>query len=127
MKNIITLIFISSSFLQTAFSQTVTAAGLVKDEQGKPIPGAMISEFKSKPASATYTDSLGFFSFPIGVYAKLSIRCSGYNDTVINMADNKHISIILSKSKVGKHSNNTADNSDNPLIKKNLLQDAVST
>ncbi len=117
----ILLIILASSFIQTTFSQTITAAGTVKNEDGKPVSKAMVSEFKSKSASATYTDTLGFFSFPVGIYSKLSISCNGYNDTLVNMADKKNISIILSKSKAGRHSNNTADNPENPLINENLI------
>lgn len=114
--------------MKTPIGQTIMVGGTIKDKNGKLISGAMVSEFKSKSASATYTDSLGFFSFPVGVYSKLSISCNGYNDTLINIAGKKDISIVLSKSKNGKHSNNTeGDNSENPLINKNLLQDAVST
>lgn len=128
MKNLILLILLGGSFIQVTFSQTINASGTVKNENGKPVAGAMVSEFKSKSASATYTDTLGFFSFPVGVYSKLSISCNGYNDTLVNMADKRDILIILSRSKAGKHSNNTAsDNTENSLINKNLIQDAVST
>lgn len=127
MKNVI-LFLLASLFVQTTFSQTITAAGNIKNEEGKPIPRAMISEYKSKSASATYTDSLGFFSFRVGVYSKLSISCKGYNDTLINIAEKKDIPIVLSKLKNSDHSNNTTgDNNENSLINKNLLQDAVST
>lgn len=128
MKNLILLILFATLFIQVTFSQTITATGSVKNEEGKPISGAMVSEFRSKTASATYTDSLGFFSFRVSVYSKMNISCNGYNDTLINIAGKKDISIILSKSKNGKHLNNSAgDNTENSLINKNLMQDAVST
>jgi hypothetical protein len=121
-------IFVFLNIIKITTGQTITAAGSVKNEEGNPICGAMVSEFRSKTASATYTDSLGFFSFRVGVYSKMNISCNGYNDTLINIAGKKDISIILSKSKNGKHLNNSAgDNTENSLINKNLMQDAVST
>lgn len=124
---IIFLILSTSLLAQTTFSQSNSASGTVKDKNGNPIAAALVSEFKSDPAAATYTDSLGFFSFAVKKYAKLLISCEGYNDTLVNMNDKKDIFIILTKAKNVKHSNNVADNRENSLINKNLLQDAIST
>lgn len=126
MKNTFSLLFFALS-IQTSFSQNISASGSVKDENGKPISAALISEFKSDPAAATYTDSLGFFSFSIKRFSKLTVSCKGYNDTLVNINDNNNISIILTKVKSAKRLNNVSDNNENPLINKNLLQDAVST
>lgn len=121
------LLFMSVLFVQITFSQSITASGTVKNENGDPIPATLVSEFKSKPAAATYTDTLGFFSFSVGKFSKLSVSCKGYNDTLVNLTDKKNISITLSKAKTPQQSDNTAANADNSVINNNLLQDAVAT
>ena len=126
MKHLFVL-FLSASLIKTTLSQTITASGSVKDEAGDPVAAALVSEFKSDPAAATYTDSLGFFNFSIKKYAKIAVSCKGYNDTLVNINDNKNISVTLTKAKSVKRSADVSDNTENPLINKNLLQDAVST
>lgn len=114
--------------IEPVFPQSFTATGIVKDEAGNPVPAALVSEFKSKSASGAYTDSLGFFSLPVAAFSKLNIRCKGYNDTLVNIADKKSVVVILSKAKAVRRSADAAVNpDDNPLINKNLVQDAIST
>lgn len=109
-------------------AQTVAITGIIKNEEGNPVPSVLVQEKKSRLASAAYTDSLGFFRVQIDQYSKLSISCNGYNDTLVNVADKKKVLITLSKAKTVRHSNNASANADdNPLINKNLLQDAIST
>ncbi len=113
--------------IHSGFCQPITARGIVRNENGTPVQGALVSEFKAKSASATYTDSLGFFSLPLSQFAKLNISCNGYNDTLINVVNNQNALITLSASKTAMGTTKNTNSTDNSMVNKNLFEDAAST
>jgi hypothetical protein len=95
---------------QLVNAQSITASGTVKNEKGDAISSALVQESDSK--TATYTDSLGFFTLALNHTAPLIIVAKGYKDETITPKEN--LTVVL---KPGKSSAKALSLSDPDKIK----------
>jgi TonB-dependent SusC/RagA subfamily outer membrane receptor len=87
------LLLILFSF--SAFSQTSTVQGTVKDNSGKALPGVSI---KMKGSTNTaITDAVGKFSIQVSGKAKLQFSCEGYIAKIVNTKKKTTIDVVLVK------------------------------
>ncbi|MFL5774189.1 MAG: SusC/RagA family TonB-linked outer membrane protein [Flavisolibacter sp.] len=78
MKRIVTLIPMLMLFCALAFGQTRTVTGTVRDNTGKPVPFATITETGKK--NAVTADADGNFSIKVSENAKLTITAAGHEN-----------------------------------------------
>ncbi len=97
MKKIYTLtsLFAIAS-VHCAMAQSITASGTVKNEKGQAIASALIQETES--TTATYTDSLGFFTLPVKSSAALLVIAKGYKDEKVSPKENLVVVLKAGKS-----------------------------
>jgi hypothetical protein len=81
---------------QIASAQSITASGTVKNEKGDAVASALIQE--SNSSTATYTDSLGFFTIPVKSNVPLLISAKGYKDEKISPKENLLVVLKSGKS-----------------------------
>jgi hypothetical protein len=67
-------------------AQSITASGTVKNEKGEAVPSALVQEADTK--TATYTDSLGFFTLPLKNNSAIVVSAKGYKDEKVSPKDN---------------------------------------
>lgn len=71
---------------QYATAQSITASGTVKNEKGAAVAYALVQEADAN--TATYTDSLGFFTIPVKNSSSILVSAKGYRDEKVNAKDN---------------------------------------
>lgn len=77
-----------------AFSQAVVVKGKVKDENGKPVQGAIVKV--KQDTRAVVTDSLGRFSIQVTTQdAKLVVTMVGFEESEVKVAGKQELSIVL--------------------------------
>lgn len=79
----------------SAFSQTISISGTVKDAQGQPIPLAFIRD--AQHYYATYADSAGSFVIKADPSSILTAIAVNYNDINVKIDKNTHIDIVMIK------------------------------
>lgn len=77
---------------QLAFAQKVMVSGVIKNQEGSPLGGAVVKELDGGKVK---TDSAGFFKLAVTAPAKIGISCVGYRDTMINVTAAVELSITL--------------------------------
>jgi hypothetical protein len=85
MKKYILSAMVCVAAVQFVMAQSIT--GTVKNEKGEAVRSALIQE-EADTKTATYTDSLGFFSLPLKSNTALLVIAKGYQDEKVNAKDN---------------------------------------
>src|SRR5206468_2477778 len=89
MRKIVSLLAVLVLFCASAFAQTRSVSGTVRDEKGAPIPFATIVEAGTR--NATQADAGGAFTIKIGANSRLTISATGHDSQTIspngNLAD----------------------------------------
>jgi hypothetical protein len=98
-KSYILTAILSVVAIHASIAQSVTASGTVKDEKGKAVQSALVQEADTK--TATYTDSLGFFSLPLKDKVEIIVSAKGYKDEKVSLKDNVVVILKTGKSSIG--------------------------
>jgi hypothetical protein len=106
-----TLLCVAAAQLVTA--QSITATGTVKNEKGEAVRSALVQE-EDDTKTATYTDSLGFFSLPIKGNASLLVIAKGYKDEKISAKDN--VVVVLKPGKSSSKALSLTDPGKAPVV-----------
>src|SRR6266496_5202648 len=86
MRNTALLLSMLMLLCASAFSQTHTVSGVVRNDKGEPIPFATITETGTK--NATQADANGSFSIKVAQNSKLTISAAGHAPQTITPSDN---------------------------------------
>jgi len=81
MRKLASLLIVLMLLCTSAFAQTRTVSGVVKDEKGDPVPFATIQESGTK--NAAKADANGSFTIKIGQKSKLVITAAGHASQTI--------------------------------------------
>lgn len=79
----------------SAFSQTISISGTVKDAQGQPVPEAFVRD--AQHYYATYADSAGTFKLKADPASSLIAIAPGYTDTKVTIENKSVINIVMAK------------------------------
>lgn len=82
MRKLVTVFAMMLCFGIMAFAQTRTVKGVVKNEQGAPVPLATITETGTK--NAVTADDNGNFVIKIGTNSKITISATGYSPITLS-------------------------------------------
>src|SRR6266496_699921 len=85
MRNTALLLSMLMLLCASAFSQTHTVSGVVRNDKGEPIPFATITETGTK--NATQADANGSFSIKVAQNSKLTISAAGHAPQTITPSD----------------------------------------
>lgn len=105
MKKTILSTILCVAAAQFANAQAITASGTVKNQKGDAVASALIMESDSK--TATYTDSLGFFTIPIKSNGTILVSAKGYQDEKVTPKEN--IVVVLKPGKSAFKGANLSD------------------
>ena len=75
--------------------------------------------------SATYTDSLGFFSLRVNPTSILHISSKGYKDAEVTIDNKTNLQVVLQHSDPGQNTDNSQTNKHNGNVD-NMVSDAFS-
>src|ERR1700712_3822324 len=77
------------------FSQTVSITGTVKDQQGQPVPLALVRD--AQHHYATMADSIGAFLLKADPSSMLITIAPGYTDSKVKIDNKASIAIVMQR------------------------------
>lgn len=92
MKKILLLLLLAVAWATIASAQSLDASGVVLDEAGEPIIGALVKTVGTKKSSSTMTDCFGRFSLKVRSRSQqLTIACIGMEPQTVTAAPTMNI------------------------------------
>lgn len=79
----------------TAWAQTLTVTGVVRDSSGEPLPGAAV--MVQGTSNGAVTDLDGRYSIKVGAKAVLRVECLGYEEVTANVNGRTSINFTLNE------------------------------